>query len=639
MQADPGRVGPVRRPAASPLPAAPHCYHPLPAPVRLTGRLTSEPQGSVIRTSMIPGPTPPLASLATDRRALLALALAAASGPSLLAYNVSPSPTFLNQALAVALWGWFVAATATLGGSANAQPVPWRGPAALLAALAVLVAAALWSWVGGSLPASLSLSSAGMLLAAAVLVLSGASARARADAPALFALFCLGWALAGVLNAAIGIAQVFAPTWPDGDWVARSTIPGRAVGNLRQPNHLASLLLWSAIALAVLVEMGRLRRLLGALLFGLMVFGVVLSASRTGLVGVLVLALWALVDRRLARSTRLVLLSAPLLYALFWFGLAAWAEMGRHTFGGEARLAEADLSGSRFGIWSNTLTLIRQQPWTGVGFGEFNFAWTLTPFPGRPPAFFDHTHSLPLQLAVELGLPLSALVLALLALALVQAGRGLGAADRQGPALGMAQRGALLMVLMIGLHSLLEYPLWYAYFLLPAAWAWGFALGADAESPAPLHPRGGVVMAVAGVLLVMAAVASVFDYLRVVSIFAPGDDARSLEQRIESGRQSLLFSHHADYAAATAGDPPPDVARAFGNAAHYLLDTRLMMAWARNLAARGDADRASYVAQRLKEFRNPQADEFFEPCAEKPAAPPFQCQPPQGALGWRDFQH
>ena len=56
--------------------------------------------------------------------------------------------------------------------------------------------------------------------------------------------------------------------------------------------------------------------------------------------------------------------------------------------------------------------MIAQQPWTGVGFGEFNFAWTLTPFPDRPMAFFDHTHNLPLQLAVELGLPLAALVLA-----------------------------------------------------------------------------------------------------------------------------------------------------------------------------------------------------------------------------------
>ncbi len=40
------------------------------------------------------------------------------------------------------------------------------------------------------------------------------------------------------------------------------------------------------------------------------------------------------------------------------------------------------------------------------------------------------------------------------------------------------------MVLMIGLHSLLEYPLWYAYFLLPTAFAWGFALSRRAPANA-----------------------------------------------------------------------------------------------------------------------------------------------------------
>jgi hypothetical protein len=54
--------------------------------------------------------------------------------------------------------------------------------------------------------------------------------------------------VAGVLNLGIGLVQVFAPDWPDGDWIAASGIVGRAVGNLRQPNHLSSLLLWSAIA-------------------------------------------------------------------------------------------------------------------------------------------------------------------------------------------------------------------------------------------------------------------------------------------------------------------------------------------------------------------------------------------------------
>ena len=48
-----------------------------------------------------------------------------------------------------------------------------------------------------------------------------------------------------------------------------------------------------------------------------------------------------------------------------------------------------------------------------MGYGEVNQAWTLTPFPNRPVAFFDHTHNVVLQWAVELGLP-AAIVLSLL---------------------------------------------------------------------------------------------------------------------------------------------------------------------------------------------------------------------------------
>ncbi len=40
-----------------------------------------------------------------------------------------------------------------------------------------------------------------------------------------------------------------------------------------------------------------------------------------------------------------------------------------------------------------------------------------------------------------------------------------------------------MLVLMIGLHSLLEYPLWYAYFLLPTAFAWGYRAGPCRRAP------------------------------------------------------------------------------------------------------------------------------------------------------------
>jgi hypothetical protein len=313
------------------------------------------------------------------------------------------------------------------------------------------------------------------------------------------------------------------------------------------------------------------------------------------------------------------------------------------VFGGGPRFgAGGDISSSRFGIWSNTLALIAAHPWVGVGFGEFNFAWTLTPFPGRPVAFFDHTHNLPLQLAVELGLPLAALVLALLGWALWCAlrnaiGRG---SEAEGAQITML-RAAFVMVLMVLVHSLLEYPLWYAYFLLPAAFAFGLCLGGSPVAPRPAAGRGGTrPLVLASLLLMFGGVVSVLDYLRVVAIFAPPENAPPLAQRIAAGQRSWFFSHHADYAAATTAEHPSDSMGAFAGAPHYLLDARLMQAWAKALDESGQTDRARYVAQRLKEFRNEEAAGFFAPCrAETPAADrPFQCLAPAARLGYEDFR-
>ena len=239
-----------------------------------------------------------------------------------------------------------------------------------------------------------------------------------------FRVFCVALLAAAIASGAIGLLQVFAPQLADGDWIARTSLPGRAVGNMRQPNHLSSLLLWGVIASVWLADAGVLRRVVMWGVGLLLVFVIVLSGSRTGALGTAVLALWGVLDRRLSRQARWLLWLAPIAYALFWLGMSAWADASHHVFGGETRFStNGDVSSSRFAIWSNTLALIKAHPWFGVGFGEFNFAWTLTPFPDRPVAFFDHTHNLVLQLAVELGIPLALLVLALLGWAFVCAFR------------------------------------------------------------------------------------------------------------------------------------------------------------------------------------------------------------------------
>jgi hypothetical protein len=136
-------------------------------------------------------------------------------------------------------------------------------------------------------------------------------------------------------------------------------------------------------------------------------------------------------------------------------------------------------------------------------------------------------------------------------------------------------------------------------------------------------------------------VVSVQDYLRVTAIFSPGEDAAPLAERIAIGQHSLFFAHHADYAAATTAAQPSDAMQAFVRAPHFLLDVRLMSAWARALDQIGDTDRARHVAQRLQEFRNDQAAEFFAPCKTAAAAGtslPFQCLAPARPLGYRDFR-
>jgi O-antigen ligase len=575
--------------------------------------------------------------------------------PPLLAYNRTPSATQLNELLCIFGWGLcLVAASRRAPGT-----VRHRAPSWLFAALTILGLCIVASWTVGSLPTSLALPPLLTLVAAGFVAALGARVAQGGDEDGLksFAPFAWSMLAVGVLSALIAVIQVYFPKLADGNLIAPSGIAGRAVGNLRQPNHLASLLVWSVIVLVPLVEWRHIPRALGAALGVLLMGGVVLSGSRTGLYGgTLVLVTWGALDSRLSRATRMALVST----IVFPIGIQAWQWLSQHTsfmplaVGTATRASDGD--SSHFAIWRNTFEMIRQQPLLGVGWGEFNFAWTLTPFPHRPVAFFDHTHDLPLQFIVELGLPLATVVLSLLVWALWQ---GLvRALSTQGEA-GHGARAAWVMVVMIAVHSLDEYPLWYAYFLLPAAWAWGFTLGfgpppRPATEPAlsgivggrPIDPgklvrlsSEGSSLRWFGVGMILVAALSTWDYWRVSTIFVDDPGLPPLAERITAGQSSPFFAHHADYADATTADPPSKALGAFERATHSLLDSRLMMAWANALAESGQTERARYLVARLKEFNKPDAEEFFAPCADATLqAKPYQCQPEPTGLTWRDFR-
>ena len=359
--------------------------------------------------------------------------------------------------------------------------------------------------------------------------------------------------------------------------------------------------------------------------------GVVLTGSRTALVSLAMLAAWGLLDRQLDRSTRAALAVAPLLAIV----LTTLVRTG--TDAGLTAREGTDVTSFRLDIWSDTLSLIKAQPWTGVGWGQFNFAWTLTPFAWRPAGLVDNAHDLPLQLAAELGVPAAATIFGLLLWSIwrpLRRVRGLAGVS------GTTARCALMIVLVIGLHSMLEYPLWYAYLLLPAAWAWGLLLGAGAVPvTAPASASSWRAWRAMGLLMGVAAVSAWADYRNIVPLFVPTDASSTLGERIHDAQASPLFSYQADYVAITSARPPPRMLPLVVRSSHVLLDGRMMYIWANMLAARGENDKARYLAARLREFDLADAKPWYASCDNPSvAAKPFQCLPPDRPVDWRDFR-
>lgn len=546
--------------------------------------------------------------------------------PALIAFNEPPAASLYNQLGAAAAWGLVLAA----------QPVGFvrgRATATLLAAIGIVGLAALHAGLLGPLPYGIMATSALTMLLAAFALRAGEAAASRPQGARLVEALFIGCAAVGALSALIALVQVLAPGWPDGQWIAKSTLPGRGFGNLRQPNLLSALLLWSLVATVALVHTGRLAVLAGAALAVLLAGGIAVSGSRTGALGILLIALWCATDRQLSPVARrtpawaLAALAAALVAIALsgtpGSGVVATLETARH----------GDLSSSRFAIWRDTLALIQAHPWGGVGFGEFNFAWTLTPSPHRPPAAFDNAHNLPLHLAAELGIPLALVLCALLGTALVQAWR------RSGRSPDAYRRAAVAMLLLMALHSLIEYPLWYLIFLLPTAWLFGFCLAAPAVAPADAARKRAPLPLLAGLVTVALTVFALQQYRRVVPVFAPATTEVALLDRISESRKAWFFGHFADYAAGVFNDLPGMAMPTFERSAHYLLDPRLLEAWALGYSQRSDMARARFLAHRLREFRHPESAPFFQVCERPDAAPhAFQCDADDPPLGPDDFR-
>jgi O-antigen ligase len=275
--------------------------------------------------------------------------------------------------------------------------------------------------------------------------------------PPLLKGICVALLAAALASSVIGLAQ-----WQDvvqGLFMYPSN--GRVYGNLAQPNQFATLLV---LALAALVYLDGQHLLRGVWLYAaaaLLAFAVAASESRTGALSITLLALAIICSRSPVRTSLRWLL--PTL-ALFWLCYAMWQPLSDWLGGSTTRTGVGLDSAGRFELWRQMVAAMEQQPWLGWGWLNLGAAQQAVADHLGGTANMDHAHNLFLDLLIWFGLPLGGL-LTLLGLAW-----GLQTltilfrptSHRTAP----TAIYCFLMLLPIGVHSMLEYPLAYLYFFV-----------------------------------------------------------------------------------------------------------------------------------------------------------------------------
>jgi len=379
-----------------------------------------------------------------------------------------PLTSFYSEWLAIALG---IAALFVLAGRAA-----WADLQLPLIALCPVALAALImvQYSLGGLPYAGPLLTAALYLVwAALLVALGAFLRR------VFGLAAVATALAwflvagGLMNALAGFLQHLQVSTVLDAVVSKSNAI-YVYGNLAQRNHYANHLTLALVSLVYLFARGNLGRLAVAACAAAILLALPLAGSRSVwlyLAMLLVLALWPLAGARadaVARMRGLVLGASGGFVLAQWAVTLPWFTSGLGVEAPSERLFEVAAGmAERLQLWGEAWWMFVQSPLTGVGFGQF--AWQHTLFQAAFPAAallgnFNHAHNILLQLLAETGM---------VGVVLVVAAAVGWLAGLRGVRLTLEHWWLLGLLGVISVHSMIEMPLWYAYFIAVAAIALG----------------------------------------------------------------------------------------------------------------------------------------------------------------------
>lgn len=348
---------------------------------------------------------------------------------------------------------------------------------------------------------------------------------------------------------------------------------GRPYANLGQPNQLATLLVWALIGCGWAVHRAYLRVIGGVSLAGFLIIGLALTQSRSGMVGVLILLAACCIWGGMVRS-RVFIYSVFGLFLWYVFLLLTLPYLGQALLlDTEISFVERSTRESRPYMWRMLLDAATLQPWTGYGWNQVlpaqvAVAETYTRMSGT---YVAQSHNLFLDFVVWTGFPLGLLLTGAVLAWLWTAWR------RTRDTTQVFYLAALAVILA---HAMLELPVHYAYFLLPAGLMAG-SLNASMEiAPWGVAGRRMVIGFWLAVVTLLGLI--IYDYFRLESAY---NEVRFKQANFVKAQDAqipeTLVLNHLEYAielyalTPVAGLSPDSVQRA--------LDTTRFLPHAHNI--------------------------------------------------------
>lgn len=339
---------------------------------------------------------------------------------------------------------------------------------------------------------------------------------------------CADFLFLTVLIGALGSFAIQLLQWTKADtgsffWLFVPAPSRRFYANLGQPNQLATLQCLGVIACFWFSRHGLLKAPVAMFLSMCLALGIALTESRTTWVVIFCVAIiLLLVNRKIKFEKKII------------YGMLGWVAfyvvcilllphitvlIGRSENIQELR--GVSTSELRLEYWWKLLHIQMNMPWYGYGWMQTSFAqFVENPFDMVSDGTFRHAHNFFMDIMNYVGIYLGLLLIISFLLFITCVTLKIKKID---------QLVVFLFLVPVGVHSLLEYPLHYAYFLLPV----GLVLGviSSAVNLRPVIASGALPVVACMIFSAAGILITTYDYLKIENSFF---SLRFEQQRLEN---------------------------------------------------------------------------------------------------------